>query len=75
MQIGCGMVSRGEVALIVANKGAAVGLMSPVLFGPVVIVVVVTTVISPILLKVSFNSKKAKRLEAAKLDDSVEAGG
>ena len=49
--------------------------MSPVLFGPVVIVVVVTTVISPILLKVSFNSKKAKRLEAAKLDDSVEAGG
>lgn len=75
MQIGCGMVSRGEVALIVANKGAAVGLMSPVLFGPVVIVVVVTTVISPILLKVSFNSKKAKRLEAAKLDDSVEARG
>ncbi|MEA4854712.1 MAG: cation:proton antiporter [Christensenella sp.] len=57
MQIGCGMVSRGEVALIVANKGAAVGLMSPLLFGPVVIVVVVTTIISPILLKLSFKKK------------------
>ncbi|WP_066685126.1 cation:proton antiporter [Christensenella intestinihominis] len=60
MQIGCGMVSRGEVALIVANKGAAVGLMSPILFGPVVIVVVVTTILSPILLKLSFGKKKKK---------------
>ena len=60
LQIGCGMVSRGEVALIVANKGAAVGLMSPLLFGPVVIVVVVTTILSPILLKLSFGKKKKK---------------
>lgn len=30
IQIGTGMVSRGEVALIVANKGAALGLMSSV---------------------------------------------
>ncbi len=61
LQIGCGMVSRGEVALIVANKGAAVGLMSPLLFGPVVIVVVVTTIISPILLKLSFGGGKKKK--------------
>ncbi len=60
LQVGCGMVSRGEVALIVANKGAAVGLMSSLLFGPVVIVVVVTTVISPILLKLSYQTKKGK---------------
>ena len=61
LQIGCGMVSRGEVALIVANKGAAVGLMSPLLFGPVVIVVVVTTIISPILLKLSFGGGKEEK--------------
>jgi len=53
-------MSRGEVALIVANKGAAVGLMSPLLFGPVVIVVVVTTILSPILLKLSFGKRKKK---------------
>ena len=57
-QIGMGMVSRGEVALIVASKGAAVGLMSSVFFGPVVITVVLTTIIAPILLKLVFRSKK-----------------
>lgn len=59
IQIGIGMVSRGEVALIVANKGAAVGLMDPVFFGPIVIMVVVTTVITPVLLKISFAEKKS----------------
>ncbi len=49
IQIGTGMVSRGEVALIVASKGAALGVLSNVLLGPIVIVVVVTTIISPIL--------------------------
>ncbi|WP_167959350.1 cation:proton antiporter [Anaerosporobacter faecicola] len=57
MQIGIGMVSRGEVALIVASKGQALGLMSTAILGPIIIVVVITTVISPILLKLAF--KKA----------------
>lgn len=56
VQIGMGMISRGEVALIVASKGAAVGLMSSTFLGPVIIVVVVTTIIAPILLKLSFRS-------------------
>ncbi|MGL5415739.1 MAG: cation:proton antiporter [Clostridium sp.] len=54
LQVGTGMVSRGEVALIVANKGIAVGLMNPNFLAPIVIVVVVTTVITPILLKCVF---------------------
>lgn len=54
IQIGAGMVSRGEVALIVANKGAEVGLMSSNLFGPIVIMVVATTILAPILLKIVF---------------------
>ena len=57
MQIGVGMVSRGEVALIVAAKGQAVGLMNPTFFGPVVIMVVLTTIISPIFLKFAFKDK------------------
>ncbi len=47
-QIGAGMISRGEVALIVAKKGESCGLMDPKLFGPLVIVVVLTTIIAPI---------------------------
>jgi Kef-type K+ transport system membrane component KefB len=58
VQIGVGMISRGEVALIIANKGASMGLIdTEKYFGPVVIMVVVTTVITPILLKVVFKDK------------------
>lgn len=56
LQIGVGMVSRGEVALIVASKGASVGLMPNSIFGPIVIMVVATTVLTPILLKIVFKS-------------------
>lgn len=59
-QIGAGMISRGEVALIVAKKGESCGLMDSNLFGPLVIVVVLTTIIAPILLKILFDDKKKK---------------
>ena len=57
VQIGVGMISRGEVALIVASKGADLGLINTELFGPVVVVVVVTTIITPILLKLAFRDQ------------------
>lgn len=57
LQVGVGMISRGEVALIVATKGADLDLISSELFGPVVVVVVVTTIVTPILLKVVFRDK------------------
>ena len=59
LQIGVGMISRGEVALIVATKGADLGLISTELFGPVIVVVVVTTIITPILLKLVFQRSEA----------------
>lgn len=57
IQIGTGMISRGEVALIVANKGIAMGLMLQEFLAPVVIMVVVTTIVTPILLKVVFKNR------------------
>ena len=54
VQIGAGMVCRGEVALIVAQKGISVGLLSEIFFAPVVIMVLVTTLLSPIILKMLF---------------------
>ncbi|MDO4600377.1 MAG: cation:proton antiporter [[Ruminococcus] gnavus] len=53
-RIGIGMVSRGEVALIVASKGAALGLLGSAFLGPIIIVVVITTIITPIFLKIVF---------------------
>ncbi len=57
LRVGVGMVSRGEVALIVAGKGADVGLMNARFFAPIVIMVVVTTVVTPILLKLVYKKK------------------
>lgn len=65
LQIGVGMISRGEVALIVATKGAALNLINLELFGPVVVVVVVTTIITPILLKIVFKDKHPSQPEEA----------
>lgn len=60
VQIGVGMISRGEVALIVANKGIAAGLMSTDLFGPVVIMVIATTILTPVLLKIVFKDRQVE---------------
>lgn len=57
LQIGIGMISRGEVALIVAQKGYAVGMLDDVLFAPIVLVVIVTTLLTPILLKIAMKDK------------------
>ena len=45
------MVSRGEVALIVAQKGSMACLIAGTMFPAVVLVVIVTTLITPLLLK------------------------
>jgi len=50
-KIGIGMISRGEVALILADKGAEAGLMSETIFVPIVIVVIATTLLTPLFLK------------------------
>lgn len=57
LAVGVGMVSRGEVALIVAQKGAAVGLVDTHIFPAVVLVVVVTTLLTPILLKMVMGNR------------------
>ena len=53
-QIGLGMVCRGEVALIVAGKGMSMNLISEEYLGPIVIMLIVCTIITPIFLKDAF---------------------
>ncbi len=57
LRIGVGMISRGEVALIVAQKGEAAGMLSQSLFPAIVMVVIVTTLVTPVLLKLVFREK------------------
>ncbi len=56
--IGVGMMTRGEVALIVAQKGLSVGLLDPLYFTPVIILIVVSSVLTPIILKMLFNKRE-----------------
>lgn len=60
LNIGIGMVSRGEVALIVAQKGYGLGLIDADLFSPIILMVVVTTIFTPILLKNTLAEKEGK---------------
>ena len=64
LAIGVGMISRGEVALIVAQKGEQAGLISSTLFPAIVLVVIVTTLITPILLKAVVYMKEQKMVDA-----------
>lgn len=51
LKAGVGMMTRGEVALIVAQKGLAVGMVSPEYFTSVILLILCSSVASPILLK------------------------
>lgn len=58
LKIGVGMMTRGEVALIVAQKGLSVGLLSPVYFTSVILLIIVSSVTTPIVLKLLYSKDK-----------------
>ncbi len=58
-RIGVGMMTRGEVALIVARKGLDAHVMAPVYFAAVILLIIVSSVITPIILKRLFTVKAA----------------
>ena len=51
-------ISNGAIALIVANNGIAAGLMKEEFFGPVVLMVIATTILTPVLLKLVYRGKE-----------------
>lgn len=58
LQMGIGMVSRGEVGLIVASVGLDQGLLSASIFSAIVGMVLVTTLVTPPLLRAAFRPIK-----------------
>ncbi len=49
--VGSGMVSRGEMALIIAQIGLSANLMAKNLYSEIIIVIVLSTIVAPLLLK------------------------
>ncbi len=58
LAVGVGMVARGEVALMVAQKGIDSGNIDPKVFPAIVLCVVVAALITPILLKLVISHEK-----------------
>ena len=58
LQLGVGMSSRGEVGLIVASIGIAEGLISADIFSVIVGVVIVTTLLTPVMLRTLFTTSR-----------------
>jgi len=58
LRTGIGMVSRGEVGLIVAAVGVTQGIISDEIFSVVVIVVLITTLATPLMLRATFKREE-----------------
>ena len=72
--VGFGMVPRGEVGLIFANIGLAVGILSQSLFSAVLLMVMVTTFVAPLLLKEAFQRGGSHAAAGSPVDPSPAAG-
>ena len=55
LKIGVGMMTRGEVALIVSQKGLAVGLMDSRYFTSVILLIICSSILTPVILKILYS--------------------
>ncbi len=60
MKVGIGMISRGEVGLIVAGVGVSSGILTSNVYSTIVIMVAVTTIITPIWMKIEYRKEQRK---------------
>jgi len=66
MRVGIGMISRGEVGLIVAGVGITAGILTSEVYSTIIIMVVVTTIITPIWLKIEYRKEQNDKNESNK---------
>jgi len=65
MRVGIGMISRGEVGLIVAGVGISTGVLTSNVYSTIVIMVAATTIITPIWLKMEYKKDLKKNVESS----------
>ncbi len=59
LKIGVGMMTRGEVALIVSQKGLEVGMLESKYFTSVILLIIISSIVTPILLKFLYSKDEA----------------
>ncbi len=75
MRVGIGMISRGEVGLIVAGVGLSAGVLTSSVYSTMVLMVIATTIITPIWLKMDYRKdiRKDKSDEVGKTENNKDA--
>lgn len=58
LKVGVGMMTRGEVALIVAKKGLSEGMLEPEYFASVILLIIASSIMTPIILKLLYKGEK-----------------
>lgn len=71
LKIGVGMMTRGEVALIVSQKGLAVGLLNPIYFTSVILLIICSSISTPIIMKLLYKGEPDETLPAAENKESA----
>ena len=72
-KVGVGMMTRGEVALIVSQKGLSVGMLDPKYFTSVILLIIVSSVLTPIILKLLFRGEPLPPDEETEAEAPAEA--
>lgn len=73
LQVGVGMMARGEVALIVAQKGIDAGILDKIYIAPVILLVLVSSLVTPIVLKLLFKNDPALPLDGSGLSAPADS--
>ena len=58
LKIGIGMMTRGEVALIVAQKGLAVNMIDSSYFTSVILLIIFSSLVTPVVMKLLYKGDK-----------------
>lgn len=69
LKIGVGMMTRGEVALIVAQKGLSIGILDATYFTSVILLIVFSSVVTPIILKLLYRGTESEDPVVTKVYD------
>ena len=74
LKVGVGMMTRGEVALIVSQKGLSVGMMDAKYFTSVILLIIVSSISTPIILKLLYRGEPEEEENAPEPAPAAPAG-
>ena len=58
LRVGVGMIPRGEIGMVVAQIGLGFGVMQPSVYGTIVFMSVLTTLLAPPLLRIAYKGAR-----------------